>query len=111
MGHPLYEWPTPDGPPDLAESWRSLLPRWKYSLELARGEIKGSALPFEDLTSGALSPSEITRQIGGRLGLALPDHMVRSLERALDTSSLESTGDLGSVITAGLIASPAFQWR
>jgi len=114
MGQAHFRWPTPDGYPDRSGAWSgNLMPRWQFALALARNEIKGTKLDLSEIAqaSGAQTPAEIVDQSGALLlGSPLPaptrDDLVASLG-----SAGAGDADLPAVIAAGLIASPAFQWR
>jgi hypothetical protein len=114
MGQAHFRWPTPDGYPDRSGAWSgNLMPRWQFALALARNEIKGTELNLAEIVraSGAMTPAEIVDQSSALLlGAPLPaptrDDLVASLG-----SAGAGHADLPAVIAAGLIASPAFQWR
>lgn len=115
MGQPPFEWPTPDGPPDVAAAWSgNLMPRWQFALGLARGEIEGVRVAPADLlrASGASGPEEALTTLG-RLLLGSP------LGAAASQGMLSAFGEkpepqdpvFAAIAIAGLLASPAFQWR
>lgn len=114
MGQTLFGWPTPDGYPDTAARWAgNLLPRWQFALALARNEIDGASLDLPGLlkSAGAAGPRPAVDQLS-RLLLGVPldgsarDDLIAALRAAgADDDSLPQ------IITAGLLASPAFQWR
>ena len=111
LGQAPFTWPTPDGFPDRAEAWQgNLLPRWKFSLALAQNAIEGTEINFAELltAAGATTPEAMTDRLAALLlGAPLP---ARDREALLD--ALRGAGDdLPRVLTAGLIASPAFQCR
>ncbi len=114
MGQAHFRWPTPDGYPDRSSAWRShLMPRWQFALALARNEIKGTVINPAELVraSGAATPAEIVDPLSALLlGAPLPaptrDDLVASLY-----SAGAGDADLPAIVAAGLIASPAFQWR
>ncbi len=113
MGQPYFRWPTPDGYPDRAETWRgNLLPRWQFALRLAQNQIAGTLIDLPALIQAAQidSPAALIDQLGGLLlGLPLP---AERREALLASLTAEGVGDdLPFVAAAGLVASPAFQWR
>lgn len=112
MGQPLFEWPTPDGPPDVATAWTgNLLPRWKFALELALNDIPGTRLPAHDLSSELLPPAQALSRLSERLlGSALPADQAQALLRVGYEAGAQEKETLAALI-AGLLASPAFQWR
>jgi len=110
MGQSYYSWPTPDGYPDRDAPWMgNLLPRWQFALALAQGEIKGtrmSPLPFMSGSAEAALDQLGTLLLGQPLPAAARDGLLASLRAAGAPSA-----DLPAILTAGLLASPAFQWR
>jgi uncharacterized protein (DUF1800 family) len=111
MGQAHFTWPTPDGFPDRTEVWQgNLMPRWKFALALAQNKISGTEINFDALlaASGATTPQAMADRLAALLlGAPLPTR-----ERDVLLAALHDAGDdLPNVLTAGLIASPAFQWR
>ncbi len=115
MGQAYYAWPTPDGPPDTTSEWQgNLLYRWKFALALARNELKGTKLDMEGLieASGGRQLEEVLAWASRLLiGARLPDGVRANLVAALRAAGASDTPEAAPVIVAGLIASPAFQWR
>lgn len=111
MGQLPFAWPTPDGYPDRAAPWSgNLMPRWQFAMALARNEIEGTQVNLVELTN-ADSPSALIDHFSSLLiGGTLPPTKRDELAAALKTA--RATGDdLPPVVAAGLVASPAFQWR
>jgi uncharacterized protein (DUF1800 family) len=112
MGQPYFGWPTPDGYPDVAGPWTgNLLPRWQFALALAQGEIKGTQVNWPAPGNWPTDPAHLADTISTRLlGDPLP-----APERAALLSELHAAGaseiELPAILAAGLLASPAFQWR
>jgi uncharacterized protein (DUF1800 family) len=110
MGQAAYGWPTPDGYPDRDQPWTgNLLPRWQFALALLRGEIKGTggAAQRAVLAKPASLADELARRLLGRpLPAAGRDDLLKQLRGA---GAHEA--DLPAMLAAGLLASPAFQWR
>lgn len=111
MGQRHFHWPTPDGYPDRDEAWLSnLQPRWQFALTLAHNEIEGTWIDLDGLLTSlnAHTPEEMTDQMAVLLlGQPLPTTARKAL-----LAALKDAGDeLPRVLVAGLIASPAFQWR
>jgi uncharacterized protein (DUF1800 family) len=109
MGQKHFAWPTPDGYPDRAAPWTgNLMPRWQFALSLARGEIKGTTVS-RPVVAG--SPAAVADQ----LSLLLLNRPWPAAERDQLLGALRSAGAqdeaLSEILTAGLLASPAFQWR
>jgi hypothetical protein len=115
LGQTYFGWPTPDGYPDRAEAWQgNLLPRWQFALALAQNEIEGTQVDLPALTRslGSIPPAAsldrwATLLLGAPLPVTLRDHFLSSLR----TADVDPQAELPGVITAGLLASPAFQWR
>lgn len=111
MGQPLFEWPTPDGPPDRAEFWAgNLLPRWRFAIDLARDQIAGTRLQVPEWQLGP-GPSVAFDQLSALL-LGVPpdpDRRDRVLE-ALQAGGRPDEPTTVQLILAGLLASPGFQY-
>jgi uncharacterized protein (DUF1800 family) len=114
MGQTYFGWPTPDGYPDRALPWQgNLMPRWQFAFALLRNEIGGTNVQLWKLieASGAKSlPETVDALAGLLLGAPLPeserDTLLADLHSA-GASEEEST----QIIAAGILSSPAFQWR
>jgi uncharacterized protein (DUF1800 family) len=101
MGQPLFQWPMPDGYPDKTGAWTgSLLARWNFVSQLAKGGIRGTTVPKPDSkpTADAL--------IEQFLGRHATDPTVANLRTAL-------LAHANKPVEAGvlILASPVFQWR
>jgi uncharacterized protein (DUF1800 family) len=111
MGQPYFAWPTPDGYPDRTEAWQgNLLPRWQFALALAQGQIEGTTIDLPALLTAAAvdSPAPAADRLGALLlGAPLPTAARDGVLRALDGAG----DDAPRILAAGLVASPAFQWR
>ncbi|MEW5941928.1 MAG: DUF1800 family protein, partial [Chloroflexota bacterium] len=114
MGQSYFLWPTPDGYPDRALPWQgNLMPRWQFAFALLRNEIGGTRINLRELTnlSGATSLPETIDSLaslllGSPLEESARDNLLATLAShgATDEESIE-------IITAGILSSPAFQWR
>ena len=114
MGQSYFNWPTPDGYPDYSEAWQgNLMPRWQFAFELIRDEITGTKLGLDGLidVSGADGlPAEVdavsSLLLGAPLASSARDTLIDSVlsAGATDEEALQ-------IVTGGLLASPAFQWR
>ncbi len=114
MGQMAFNLPTPDGYPDTGEAWQgSLMPRWQFAFALLRGEIRNTrhnlgALLAAQTTGGLESRADALASLllGVPLEASARDGLLKTLRLAgaADDEALE-------VLAAGLIASPAFQWR
>ena len=110
MGQAYYAWPTPDGYPDRDAPWTgNLLPRWQFALALANNEIAGTRMPAAlDATTApeAVADELATRLLGQPLLAASRDPLLAQLRAAGAGNE-----DMPAILTAGLLAGPAFQWR
>jgi uncharacterized protein (DUF1800 family) len=114
MGQSYFNWPTPDGYPDHSTAWRgNLMPRWQFAFALIRGEIKGTKTGLKalmDVSNAGTLQGEVdavsSLLLGAPLAATLRDELIDSVLAA--GASEEETLQ---IVTASLIASPAFQWR
>ena len=115
MGQPLYAWPTPDGYPDTAAAWQgNLLPRWQFAFHLASNQIPGTALEPDPSNPAGKSadPEEALDCLSRRLlGQELPATEKSRLLDMLNNFPGAEKHQFGRLLTAALLASPAFQWR
>jgi uncharacterized protein (DUF1800 family) len=115
MGQAPFEWPTPDGPPDAFGFWSTnLMPRWRFALQLAANEVEGSSIDLYQIiaASGVDTPEDLLVEFGRLLlgepmSPALREQLLRDFADARATD--ETT--MAQILVAGLVASPAFQWR
>jgi hypothetical protein len=107
MGQALFNWPTPDGPPDTAPPWSgNLMPRWQFAIALGLDEIRGTSL---ELAAGE-GPEQWLSDLSTRLlGVQPPPELRAALSAVTNAVGLDAS--LARVLAAGLIASPQFQWR
>jgi hypothetical protein len=114
MGQPYFGWPTPDGFPDYAEAWSgNLMPRWQFAMELVQNEIPDTEVDLSRLAgaAGADTPHGMVQAFGNLLlGQPPADAVCDDLLSALEAAGAQEA-HLPAVIVAGLLASPAFQWR
>jgi uncharacterized protein (DUF1800 family) len=97
MGMPLYQWPMPDGYPMAQEAWTgTLLARWNFAADLAKGQIPGTVIDLE----------KIDRRSNGRLAAVLmgSNSAGERIERKLPGRSIQD-------FAVACLASPEFQWR
>ena len=114
MGQSYFNWPTPDGYPDRSDAWQgNLMPRWQFAFELIRNEIKGTKHNLQGLMDVSLSDS-LPEDVDAVASLLLGAPITPVARDAL-IGSVRSAGateeETLQIVTAGLIASPAFQWR
>jgi uncharacterized protein (DUF1800 family) len=113
MGQPYFAWPTPDGFPDRSEPWMgNLVPRWQFTLALARNEIKGTTV---DIASMEKSDDDLESILDHASRLLLGGELLRSTASELTDSLIKAgapnSAEVAPIIIAGLLASPAFQWK
>lgn len=116
MGQAYYDWPTPDGPPDTTLDWQgNLLQRWKFALALARNEVddatKVDTEALLTLTGASDIETFVERVSPLVLGSPLASGVRAQMSAALRHAGASDTPEAASAVLAGLIASPAFQWR
>jgi uncharacterized protein (DUF1800 family) len=114
MGQSYFNWPTPDGYPDHSEAWQgNLMPRWQFAFALIRNEIKGTKHNLKALMD--VSPrvslqgdvdAVTSLLLGAPLAAVTRDELIDSV-----MSAGASEEETLKIVTASLIASPAFQWR
>jgi hypothetical protein len=113
MGQPYFAWPTPDGFPDRSEPWMgNLVPRWQFTLALARNEIKGTTIDISSMDkSGGDIESILDRASRLLLGGTLLPSTSSELADSLLKASAPNSSEAAPIVIAGLLASPAFQWK
>jgi uncharacterized protein (DUF1800 family) len=124
MGQLPFDWPPPNGYPDVAEAWGStngLLDRWNLALALGSGGLPGVAVDVSALAAGLRGPTPATlaSHLTGRLlarELAAADlrQVVRYLAAGASPTAPIPRSRLRSAILDGvslILSSPYFQWR
>jgi uncharacterized protein (DUF1800 family) len=110
MGQTYYGWPTPDGYPDRDGPWTgNLLPRWQFALALLKDEVKGTPAPLPPAATDApetVADELATLLLGQPMTAPGRDNLLANLRSAGATPE-----GMPAILTAGLLASPAFQWR
>ena len=114
MGQTYFNWPTPDGYPDTSAPWQNnLMPRWQFAFELIRNEIGGTKNNLNSLLD--VSPTDSLQDDMDSLASLLLGTPLERLSRDKLIDSVRSAGatdeETLQVAAAGIIASPAFQWR
>jgi uncharacterized protein (DUF1800 family) len=114
MGQLYFNWPTPDGYPDRSESWQgNLMPRWQFAFALIRNEIKNTEHNLNTLLD--VSSTGILEDDVDSLTSLLLGAPINRLARNEIIDSVRGVGatdeEILQIIAAGIIASPAFQWR
>ncbi len=97
MGHAPFQYPTPDGYPDVASPWTgTLLWRWHFAIALSRNDVSKEIKINQD---------ELIEKAGGVAGLAAS--LLGRIPSKEELAAMERTGES----LALLLASPGFQWR
>lgn len=114
MGQLYFNWPTPDGYPDQSEPWQNnLMPRWQFAFELIRNEINGTKNNSNTLLDVS-SIDGLHDDVDALTSLFLGAPFERIMRDKL-IDSVRSAGatdeETLQVVAAGILASPAFQWR
>jgi uncharacterized protein (DUF1800 family) len=114
MGQPYFNFPTPDGYPDVGAPWQNnLMPRWQFAFELMRDEIAGAKNNLDRLLDVA-STGILEDDVDALTSLLLGAPLERFARDGL-INSVSSTGatpeETLQILAAGILASPAFQWR
>jgi hypothetical protein len=116
MGQPLFQWPPPDGYPDISAAWvANLLPRWNFALAFLGGEIRGLSAPLARLLEAG-APGNVAEALDLLAGATL-GRPLQGRARALfieyagegwpgDRATRQRLRDAAAL----LLASPAFQW-
>lgn len=114
MGQLYFNWTTPDGYPDRSEAWQgNLMPRWQFAFALIRNEMKGTTHNLGallDVTSTGALKDDVDSIASLLLGAPMPNAARDELIHSIQSAGANEEETL-QVITASLIASPAFQWR
>ncbi len=114
MGQVAFNWPTPDGYPDRNNAWQgNLMPRWQFAFALLRGELENTSINLQELQdiSGAKNLPETVDTLGSLLlGAALNPALRDELIASVRSAGAREEETL-AVLTGGILASPAFQWR
>lgn len=114
MGQRTFNYPTPDGYSDHSQTWQgNLMPRWQFAFDLMRDEIENTKHHLQNLLD--VSSTGILQDDIDSISSLLLGAPLSRLNRDLLIDSVSSAGanadEALHIITASLIASPAFQWR
>lgn len=116
LGQVPYNWPPPDGYPDVATAWATnLLPRWNFALAMVHGEINGVNAPLEEIVNrseaetGTAVLELFSHLINGR-SLDQPTRELFTTYAGDDALSDPQTRQHLQDAVAMMLASPAFQW-
>jgi uncharacterized protein (DUF1800 family) len=116
MGQPPFQWPPPDGYPDVSRAWvANMLPRWNFVLNLLSGEMRGATVPFGRLvTAGGAAdgPAALDMLAGLILGHPLDGEAQTLFNDYVGSGGLNERPVVERLQEAAalMFASPAFQW-
>jgi hypothetical protein len=114
MGQTYFGWPTPDGYPERSEPWQNnLMPRWQFAFELIRSEINGTSPNLNSLLDVS-SAGSLQADVDSLTSLLLGAPLERLARDELIVSVISagaSPEETLQIVAAGILASPAFQWR
>ncbi len=118
MGNIPFDWPSPNGYPDVGAYWmNNLLPRWNFAISSANNKIKGAQAGFDSLNH-LLQANNVTADSSSALAFFGQYLFGRPLTDAEHETVLQfadaTPGDEQTQIHAGLallMASPAFQYK
>ncbi len=119
MGEPPYQWPTPDGPPDVAQPWLNsglMLQRWNTSLALTQRDLPGVEFDTATITPrDSETAGELVEDLARILGLKTDEASFNACLEVIGAKSdepvtpamFDSVADLAAV----LFVSPSAQRR
>jgi uncharacterized protein (DUF1800 family) len=116
MSQPLFQWPPPDGYPDVSSAWAAnLLPRWNFALALLHNEIPGATVPLDDLWAAGRAETAVAAiQLCAGLiyGRSLTNSELTLFTDYLGGSTLQNDEVQARLrdCVALMLASPEFQW-
>ncbi len=113
MGQVPFLWAMPDGYPDNDEFWgNNLLPRWQFAYEVLHGSVDGVMIDVAPWSHRDATPSAMFDDLSNALlGMVLPKEGKEAILASLYADTQNDPTALAAVLAAGLMASPAFQWR
>lgn len=118
MGQIPFNWPAPNGYPDVGAYWmNNLLPRWNMAIAVASDAVRGAQAGTDalaDLLAANNVPLE-TEPVLDFMGMYLFGRPLSGRERPIVLDFARTAGtDEGTQIAAGLallLASPAYQYK
>ncbi|MEW5985577.1 MAG: DUF1800 domain-containing protein [Chloroflexota bacterium] len=116
LGQLPFHWPPPNGYPDVSAAWaNNLLPRWNFALALLTGELRGAAVPFDELLAAGRvnTPADALDLLAGlTLGRSLDEEAQALFSGYVGDGRLADPRTQRRLREAAalLLASPAFQW-
>ena len=114
MGQLHFNWPTPDGYPDTSEAWQgNLMPRWQFAFALMRNDLNDTKHNLQnllDVSSSGILQDDVDSLTSLLLGAPLERFARNEIIDSVRAANATDEETL-QIIAAGLIASPAFQWR
>lgn len=115
MGQLPFQWPAPNGYPDVAAAWRdNLLPRWRFASALARGQIIGVSVDWPAIweQSGTHDTAGQLDFIAAELlGAGLDPGRLAELTAFVDEATgVRDRATRKQEAVAAMLSSPDFQW-
>lgn len=113
MGQVPFIWAMPDGYPDNDDFWmNNLLPRWQFAYELMQDDIEGVTVDLVSFHQATDDPAALFDHLSQTLlGVAVEESGKQAILESLYPATRTDPDTLTAILAAGLIASPAFQWR
>jgi uncharacterized protein (DUF1800 family) len=122
MGQLPFDWPPPNGYPDVAEAWgntNGLLDRWNLGLALGWNNLPGVAADLDALASGLRRPDRLAAHLAERLlarqlDAAALQPVIRHLANGGSPAAQIPQARLRNAVMGAvslILGSPDFQWR
>lgn len=116
LGQPIFQWPAPNGYPDVSAAWvNNLLPRWNFGIAAIYQRIPGVNIDLLQLAelSNASTTNDILNLFAGlTINRVLDDESLSLFASYVGDGALNQSATrirLGESV-ALMLASPAFQW-
>jgi uncharacterized protein (DUF1800 family) len=113
MGQVPFIWAMPDGYPDNDEFWaNNLLPRWQFAYELVQSGIDGVTVDLTALSQATHDPAALFDHLSlTLLGTSVAEPGKHAILESLYPEISTDPAVLPAILAAGVMVSPAFQWR
>lgn len=110
VGQVPFDWPAPNGYPDAIDYWAGfILPRWRFSFDLAAGWVGGLKIDLKTLLPNTATPQALVDRINALMfgGEMLPQDKADLLAFA-QAGTLDNWRKRATIALAA--ASPSFQY-